>query len=60
MFFHFYFSSPFTALTSYTYIAYPYTLILNKLFSSSKIFSRNNLYDKTMFIGSASNIIKIY
>jgi hypothetical protein len=55
MFFHFNISSPFTVLhTSSTYIPHLYTPILNYLFFSSKIFSRNNLYDKTTFIGSAS------
>jgi hypothetical protein len=58
MFFHFYISSSFIALhTPSTYIPHPYIPILNELFFSNKIFSRNNLYDKIMFVGSASFII---
>jgi hypothetical protein len=61
MFFHFYISSPFIALHTSSLHPYPYSHsympILNKLFFSSKIFSRNNLYDKTTFVGSASLFI---
>jgi hypothetical protein len=59
MFFHFYISSPFIALHISSLHPYPYPHsympIFNKLFISSKIFSKNNLYDKTTFVGSASN-----
>jgi hypothetical protein len=61
MFFHFYISSPFSALHfSSIYISHPYTPILNKLFFSGKIFFRNNLYDKKTFVGSASYLYKYY
>jgi hypothetical protein len=56
MFFHFYILSPLTALhTSSTYIPHPHTPILNYFF-----FSRNNLYDKTTFVWSASIYILCY